>query len=456
MSTNFQKTIAVADIGTSQIRVTIALKSTKDLTIIGIATSDKTGIKRGNIIAPTETAYGIQECLNKLKNVAPDTQISKLYISYCGFSLMTIDKRAHHSSLANTLIDEKTLDWLHQIDKEMLLEKEQNLDIIESYAKTYYHNGQTIDKPLGETLDSLTVDNRYHVFSPDYEEQINQTFKQVKATPILSGIGPFLSANYFASEYQKRHVVLIDMGAGTTDLVIMQDEEPEYVVSLPFAGNTITSDIAHEFEVKFEHAETLKIKFSDSYNASHLGSDEESINFHYNGQHVEINRKKLQEVIHARVEEIADIIASHAAMINLIDPENTLFILTGKSSRLELCKKLLEEKMATKFEQIDDWSCTLKVKDLTALSLGMLLNANEDCTLLGKKNFLGVNFAKEEKIVKEKKKKEKKNSIMNSIRIETLKFLFPPSEIEDVTQHDDEDSAHSGDENKQFGYEKLD
>ena len=51
--------------------------------------------------------------------------------------------------------------------------------------------------------------------------------------------------------------VILDIGAKTTDLILVEDEKI-YTRSIPYAGNTITKEIAQAFGCSFEEAEQLK------------------------------------------------------------------------------------------------------------------------------------------------------------------------------------------------------
>ena len=53
--------------------------------------------------------------------------------------------------------------------------------------------------------------------------------------------------------------VILDIGAKTTDLILVEDEKI-YTRSIPYAGNTITKEIAQAFGCSFEEAEQLKLE----------------------------------------------------------------------------------------------------------------------------------------------------------------------------------------------------
>ena len=53
--------------------------------------------------------------------------------------------------------------------------------------------------------------------------------------------------------------VILDIGAKTTNLILVEDEKI-YTRSIPYAGNTITKEIAQAFGCSFEEAEQLKLE----------------------------------------------------------------------------------------------------------------------------------------------------------------------------------------------------
>ena len=73
---------------------------------------------------------------------------------------------------------------------------------------------------------------------------------------------PIASSAAVLSEKEKKSgVVLIDIGGGTTDIAIFQDNVIRHSAVIPFGGQVITRDIQSGCHILEEQAEKLKTKF---------------------------------------------------------------------------------------------------------------------------------------------------------------------------------------------------
>ena len=53
-------------------------------------------------------------------------------------------------------------------------------------------------------------------------------------------------------------VILIDIGGGTTDVIVYKEDGVMHAGSIPIGGKNITSDIAYGLQISLEQAEKLK------------------------------------------------------------------------------------------------------------------------------------------------------------------------------------------------------
>ena len=62
------------------------------------------------------------------------------------------------------------------------------------------------------------------------------------------------------SEEKETGVLLIDIGGGTTDIILYEDNVPIHTAVLPYGGQHVTNDIATVLKMPYAEAETLKIE----------------------------------------------------------------------------------------------------------------------------------------------------------------------------------------------------
>ena len=90
---------------------------------------------------------------------------------------------------------------------------------------------------------------------------VTETAQSVGMKPTIVDVSPIAVCNAlrFANPKLSGCTVILDIGAKTTNLIILEDEKI-YNRSIPVAGNAITKDIAQAFGCSLEEAEQLKIE----------------------------------------------------------------------------------------------------------------------------------------------------------------------------------------------------
>ena len=137
-------------------------------------------------------------------------------------------------------------------------------------------------------------------------------------------------------------VALIDIGAGTSDLVIFERGAIRHIAALPTGGEHVTNDIAVGLRTPIPEAERIKKKQGCAL-ASLVG-DEDTIEVPIVGGRKPrlLSRTLLCEIIQPRVEEIFGLIAEEFARSAFDRSIHAGVVLTGGGSMLEGIQELAE------------------------------------------------------------------------------------------------------------------
>ena len=136
-------------------------------------------------------------------------------------------------------------------------------------------------------------------------------------------------------------IVVLDIGAGTTDIAIYKEGSIDYIKSFPVGGNQVTMDIAHRFKVSKDEAESLKIEYGGAIadlSENHVievfprGSDEP----------IQIDQFELVDTIEARLSEIFEIVKNELEELGFINKINGGIVLTGGVANTPDIKELAE------------------------------------------------------------------------------------------------------------------
>lgn len=102
--------------------------------------------------------------------------------------------------------------------------------------------------------------------------------------------------------------ILIDLGGGTTDVLVLADGSSLCTVSVPVGGSLVSNDIALVRGVSFETAEKLKITAGCCWEDS-VSDDEEAVIPGIGGNPPQaISRREICSIIRPRIEEIFSLV----------------------------------------------------------------------------------------------------------------------------------------------------
>ena len=124
-----------------------------------------------------------------------------------------------------------------------------------------------------------------------------------------------LAASYSALTRHQKEVgcVLANIGAGTVSIVVFEEDTPISLEVFPIGSTHITNDIALGLQIPLDEAEKIKIEYDTSS---------------------PISKRKLNDIIEARLNDIFELIESHLKKINRNGLLPAGIILTGGGSGL--------------------------------------------------------------------------------------------------------------------------
>ncbi|WP_425600276.1 cell division protein FtsA [Lysobacter arenosi] len=122
------------------------------------------------------------------------------------------------------------------------------------------------------------------------------------------------------SDERELGVILVDIGAGTTDIAVFVGGAIAHSASLPIAGDKVTEDIAHMLRTPTPEAEQIKVRYACAL--AQMATAEESIQVPSVGDRPprRMPRASLAQAVQARYEEIFEMIQGRTAPQRLRAP----------------------------------------------------------------------------------------------------------------------------------------
>jgi cell division protein FtsA len=141
-------------------------------------------------------------------------------------------------------------------------------------------------------------------------------------------------------------VALVDLGGGTTDVLVYQDGAPYSTSTIPAGGTQVTNDISIIKNISFDTAEKIKLDAGCCWEAL-LEEDEEIIVPGVGGRPpLPIPRSQILAIIRPRMEEIFRMVKEKLDKLNLSRPLGGGVVLSGGGAQLpgvvELANNILK------------------------------------------------------------------------------------------------------------------
>jgi cell division protein FtsA len=138
-------------------------------------------------------------------------------------------------------------------------------------------------------------------------------------------------------------VALIDMGGGTTDVLVYSEGAPYSTTTIPAGGTQVTSDISIIKNISFETAEKIKLEAGSCWEGAYAGNEDIIVPGVGGRPPLSIPRSGIEEVIQPRIEELFFMIKEKLDKLTLSRPLGGGVVLTGGASQLPGAAELASE-----------------------------------------------------------------------------------------------------------------
>lgn len=255
------KIVVGVDIGTSKI-ITIIAKVDEAVNVLGVSEVPSSGIKKGQIVNIEEAVVAINTSIEAAERMA-GVSVSRVIASIGGSNIESQNSRGV-VAVAQPEGEISSADVGRVIDAAKAVSLPSTREIIHVLPRSFTVDGQEgIKDPVGMTGTRLEVETHIISGGSPTVKNLEKAFSQVGVDVeglVFSGYSSGLST---LSETEKElGVVLVDIGAGTTDISIYIDGSVAYSSVLPIGARHITNDLAIGLRISLESAEKVKLHLS--------------------------------------------------------------------------------------------------------------------------------------------------------------------------------------------------
>ena len=323
--------IVGVDIGTSKVSTVVGeVNNFSQVEIICNTSYKCSGLKKGKIINEDEIILSLAKTIKDAEEET-NLKINSAYVTIPG-KYVTIVQNSITKEVKDKYAGISVRDVQNAIMqvKDIEVPEGQNLiDIVPD--KITLENGTIVTDPVGKLSSNFTISAQVILADRDYVRQLSTIFK--KAGLEIDGIVPItLAERNLVLDTNELHdnIMLLDIGAGNTDIGVFEGSTFLYTNSIPRGGDTITNDISLVLNISEEESDKLKRQYGLALK-SFIDNDNDIIlnTRRDNNKNKIIKSSELIEIIEARIEEMFSIINKDITNQGLKQKINNV-ILTGQ------------------------------------------------------------------------------------------------------------------------------
>lgn len=384
------------DIGTTKVVAVIAgvvhdeELGNESLKILGIGEHPSYGLKKGIVVDIKETTKSLENAIKQAEEKSEiEIDIDNVYVGITGDHIkginytgkIPINNSSQSSGIGSEILDK---DVTRVLEAARAINIPPGRRILHTLSQSFeVDDRKGIRNPVGLSGNTLGVNVHLVTSHINVEKDIETCFKELGISIKGFVLEPLASAYSVLDQNEKDlGVALIDIGGGTTDILVYYDDGIQLSAAIPDAGQNITIDISHRFKTTLEQAQNLK----HSYGISKVELASEDTIIDVKGvrgrESAKISQKMLSEVIEPRMREILSLSYEEIKKSNISSKLNFGVVITGGGSQLKNLIDLAQEvfNMPVKIgypELIDEDESSYKDNPRYATSIGIIQYASK-------------------------------------------------------------------------------
>jgi cell division protein FtsA len=330
------KIVVGLDIGTTKI---CALVGRKDdfgkIEILGMGKAKSEGVIRGVVSNISQTVHAINEAIAEAEKQS-NTNIRAVNVGIAGQHIESLTQ--HGSIIRKSSDDEITMDDLNRLNNDMYATiVPPGTEILHVMPQDYILDGEpNIKEPVGMSGSRLEADFNIITAQASAIRNIKRCVMdhcQIEIDNLI--LEPIASSMAVLTEEEREAgVVLVDIGGGTTDVAVFYENIIRHTAVIPFAGNSITSDIKEGCKIMDSSAEKLKTTFGCAI--AHIIETNEFVQVPVlKGREPKlVGIKDVAMIIEARMQEIIELVHNEIIKSGYVNKLVGGIVVTGGGSQL--------------------------------------------------------------------------------------------------------------------------
>jgi cell division protein FtsA len=329
------------DIGTTKVSAVVGEVDSDGITVLGVGNVPCRGLRKGVVSNIDWTVRSIRDAVDAAQTMA-GVEIRTVYAGVAG---------SHIRSQASDGVAAIAGGEVTRVDLDRVLEGARAIpvdadrQILHVLPREYIVDNQDgIRDPIGMSGVRLQVRVNLITAATSCVQNVIRCVERCGLSVADVVLEPLASAEAVLSEDEKEiGVAVIDIGGGTTDLLLYVEGGIAHTSVIPVGGNNVTNDVAAGLRTPMGEAERLKRNFGCAL--GRMVADEEEVEVPGVGGHAprKAARRVLSDIIEPRVEEIFALVRKRIEDTGMLEQLSAGAVLTGGAVLLEGMSEFAEE-----------------------------------------------------------------------------------------------------------------
>jgi len=329
------------DIGTSKVAAVVGECTDGVLSVVGAGSAPSDGLRKGVVVNIEATVHAIEHALKEAE-VTAGCEIHSVFAGVGGGHIKGFNSHGV-VGVKNPEVTQADVDRVLDAARAVALPADR--DILHVLPQDFVLDGQDgIRTPVG--MSGVRLEARVHIVTTATTSAQN-VIKCCERTGLHVAdlvLGALAAAEAVLTPEEKElGVALVDLGAGTTDVLVFHQGAVRHTAVLSLGGNHVTNDIAAGLRTPFRDAEILKQRSGCALTRS-VGR-EQTVEVPSLGGRAPrlLSRHMLSQIIEARAEEILTLARHQIAKCGFDEGLGSGVVLTGGTALLEGVIPLAEQ-----------------------------------------------------------------------------------------------------------------
>ena len=338
------KYVVALDIGTSKVCVLVGEANDRNqLEIIGKGTSPMKGTRRGNIINLDQAIDAVKKAVDEAEVMA-GLQIESVYVGVAGDHIRSVNSRGVVSIAGkHREIAREDIDRVIEASKSINVPGE--LEILHVIPREFVVDGQDgIHDPLGMTAARLEANVHIVTGARTHNQNVLTAVNKAGIAVDALVLEQLAAAEaVLTADEREMGVLLMDLGAGTTDYAVFLEGNVVHTNVLPVGAGHFTSDISVVLRTPMEDAERIKKRYGCALTS--LVTEDDPIEVPTVGGRAPkiLSKQELTGILEPRAAEIAKLVHRDLEKAGLEKEIRSGVVLVGGGAEMDGMVEIVEQ-----------------------------------------------------------------------------------------------------------------